>query len=78
MADDMINGYKVRVNVDMVVLAIGMVPNTVDTKIQGLDVDYDELGLTAVWHEETIDVGKYFWFRRNYQGHSAKEGVPLK
>ncbi|MCH7786024.1 MAG: CoB--CoM heterodisulfide reductase iron-sulfur subunit A family protein [Chloroflexi bacterium] len=44
VADDMINGHKVRVNVDLVVLATGMVPNTVDTKIPGLDVDYDEFG----------------------------------
>ena len=50
VADDMINGHKVRVNVDMVVPATGMVPNTVDTKIHGLDVDYDELGPTAIWH----------------------------
>ena len=43
-ADDMIGGRKLRANVDMVVLATGMVPNTADTKIPGLDLEYDDFG----------------------------------
>ena len=43
-ADDMIAGRKVHVIVDMVVLATGMVPNTADTRIPGLDMEYDEFG----------------------------------
>ena len=43
-ADDMIAGRKIRVKVDMVVLATGMVPNTADTKIPGLELEYDEFG----------------------------------
>ena len=43
-ADDMLGGRKVHVTVDMVVLSTGMVPNTADTKIPGLDLEYDEFG----------------------------------
>ena len=46
VADDMIAGRKVRVTVDMVVLATGMVPNTADTKIPGLDLEHDEFGFS--------------------------------
>ena len=46
-ADDMIAGHKVRVNVDMVVLATGMVPNTVDTKLPGVDLEFDEFGFAV-------------------------------
>ncbi len=45
-ADDMLGGQKVRVNVDLVVLSTGMVPNTADTKIPGLDLEYDEFGFS--------------------------------
>ena len=45
-ADDMLGGRKVRVNVDLVVLSTGMVPNTADTKIPGLDLEYDEFGFS--------------------------------
>ena len=44
VADEMIGGRKVRNAVDLVVLATGMVPSTVDAKIPGLDVSYDEYG----------------------------------
>ncbi len=46
-ADDMLRGRKVRVNVDMVVLATGMVPNTADTKILGLDLEFDGFGFAV-------------------------------
>ena len=44
VADEMITGKKTRTPVDLVVLATGMVPSTVDGKIAGLDVEYDEYG----------------------------------
>jgi quinone-modifying oxidoreductase subunit QmoA len=56
VADDMINGHKVRVNVDLVVLATGMVPNTVDTKIPGLDVEYDEFGFAIEKRNSGVQV----------------------
>ena len=43
-ADDMLSGRKVKVNVDLVVLATGMVPNTADSRIPGLPVEYDSDG----------------------------------
>ncbi len=43
-ADDMLAGSKVRVNVDLVVLATGMVPNTGEGRIPGLDLEHDEFG----------------------------------
>ena len=46
-ADDMIEGHKVRANVDMVVLATGMVPNTSDMRISGLGLEFDEFGFAV-------------------------------
>ena len=46
-ADNMLSGDKIRVKVDMVVLATGMVPNTKGTKIPGLDLTYDEYGFAV-------------------------------
>ena len=43
-ADDAISAKKIRVNVDLVVLATGMVPVTADYKIPGLNATYDEYG----------------------------------
>ena len=43
-ADDMLGGRKVRVPVDMVVLATGMVPNIGEQQIPGLDLKRDEYG----------------------------------
>jgi quinone-modifying oxidoreductase subunit QmoA len=43
-ADDMLAGSKVRVNVDLVVLSTGMVPNTAGGRIPGLDLEHDEFG----------------------------------
>ncbi|HJN86513.1 MAG: CoB--CoM heterodisulfide reductase iron-sulfur subunit A family protein [Dehalococcoidia bacterium] len=43
-ADDMLAGTKVRVNVDLVVLATGMVPNSAGERIPGLDLENDEFG----------------------------------
>ena len=55
-ADDMIGGRKVRVNVDMVVLATGMVPNTAETKVPGLDLEYDEFGFALEDRKRGIHV----------------------
>ena len=55
-ADDMIGGRKVRVNVDMVVLATGMVPNTEETKVPGLDLEYDEFGFALEDRKRGIHV----------------------
>ncbi|HEY3238127.1 MAG TPA: FAD-dependent oxidoreductase [Acidimicrobiia bacterium] len=44
-ADDMLSGGKTRVNVDLVVLATGMVPSTAgEPPVPGLAVEYDEYG----------------------------------
>ena len=43
-ADDMLSGYKSHTNVDMAVLATGMVPNTADTMVPGLELEYDDFG----------------------------------
>lgn len=54
-ADDMLSGTKVRVGVDLVVLATGMVPVTADRPIPGLDIAYDEDGFAV----ENRDAGIY-------------------
>jgi len=44
-ADDMLSGTKARVNVDLLVLATGMVPSLAGSdRIPGLPVEYDEYG----------------------------------
>lgn len=46
VAEDAVGGEKVQETVDMAVLATGMVPNTVDTKLPG-DVKYDPDGFVV-------------------------------
>ena len=46
-ADHMLTGDKVRVEVDMVVLATGMEPNTDVTKVPGLELAQDEFGFVT-------------------------------
>jgi quinone-modifying oxidoreductase subunit QmoA len=55
-ADDMLSGGKTRVAVDLVVLAVGMVPSLAGTpRIPGLPVDYDEYGFAL----ENRDAGVF-------------------
>ena len=55
-ADDMLSGAKTRVNVDLVVLATGMVPSVAGTaRVPGLPVEYDEYGFAL----ENRDAGVY-------------------
>ena len=42
--DDMLSGRKSRTSVDLVVLSTGMVPNTADTRVPGLELEYDDMG----------------------------------
>jgi quinone-modifying oxidoreductase subunit QmoA len=55
-ADDMLAGSKVRVNVDLVVLATGMVPNTAGAPIPGLDLERDEAGFAVGSWEKGVHV----------------------
>ncbi|MBI4496978.1 MAG: FAD-dependent oxidoreductase [Chloroflexi bacterium] len=43
-ADDMLSGRKVQVRVDLFVLATGMKPNAAESKVAGLNIEYDEYG----------------------------------
>lgn len=45
-AEDQLKGEEVRIDVDLVVLATGMVPNTLESKIPA-DVAYDDYGFVA-------------------------------
>jgi quinone-modifying oxidoreductase subunit QmoA len=54
-ADDMLSERKIRMNVDLVVLATGMVPVTADRPIPGLPISYDEYGFAV----EDRDAGVY-------------------
>ncbi len=55
-ADDMLVGSKMRLGVDLVVLATGMVPNSADTRIPGLDLEHDEMGFALDARERGIHV----------------------
>ena len=53
-ADDMMGGQKVRVPVDMVVLATGMVPNVSTFDVPGLELKQDEYGFALEGQPEGV------------------------
>ncbi len=55
-ADDMMEGQKLRVSVDMVVLATGMVPNIANTRIPGLDLAQDDYGFALEGLPEGVHI----------------------
>jgi quinone-modifying oxidoreductase subunit QmoA len=55
-ADDMLSGHKVRVDVDLVVLATGMVPVTAGERIPGLPITYDPYGFAIENREAGVFV----------------------
>jgi quinone-modifying oxidoreductase, subunit QmoA len=56
-ADDMLSGTKARVNVDLLVLATGMVPSlSGSARIPGLPVEYDEYGFALENREAGVFV----------------------
>ncbi len=52
----MLAGSKMRIGVDLVVLATGMVPNSAGTRIPGLNLEHDEMGFALDARERGIHV----------------------
>ncbi len=55
-ADDMLAGRKIRMSVDLLVLATGMQPSTAGKPIPGLDLEYDEYGFAVENRDAGIQV----------------------